>query len=218
MIWYSPWFCRFACLLFFASENLRLLLLFFSRVCVYEFCCVVYCFCLLCLFPIQHIRLHRRQQCATLVYVNMIFRFFFSSVLFKIIFFSCMFLLYIFSCLLIRLDYNWLAEFSLRVWIYLCVYFLETWIYQSVCLIAVYFQKVFFADCCRWIVFFYVYFNIIFVFLNKKKTTIFIQICWVFFCLVWFTIASPFLFESQNTHVHNNNNNIWKQLWMIYTQ
>lgn len=29
LIWYSPWFCRFACLLFSASENLRLLLLFF---------------------------------------------------------------------------------------------------------------------------------------------------------------------------------------------
>lgn len=96
LIWYSPWFCRFACLLFFASENLRLLLLFFFRVSVYEFCCVVYCFRLLCLFPIQHIRLHRRQQCATLVYVNMIFRFFSPLFCLRFFFSRVCFALYIF--------------------------------------------------------------------------------------------------------------------------
>lgn len=71
--------------------------------------------------------------------------------------------------------------------------------------------------------FFYIYIYYIYrffkyFFIIKKKNHDIYPNLLSFFCLVWFTIASPFLFESQNTHVHNNNNNIWKQLWMIYTQ
>lgn len=61
LISYSPWFCRFVLFVSFAwtLKTRRLLLLFFSS----PFAFIVFVIISLCLLPILHFRLHRRQIC-----------------------------------------------------------------------------------------------------------------------------------------------------------
>lgn len=91
LIWYSPWFCRFACLLFFASENLRLLLLFFSCMCVWILLCRLLFLSALFISNTAYSSPPQAAMCnAGICEYDIPFFILFSSVLFKF-FFSCMF-------------------------------------------------------------------------------------------------------------------------------
>lgn len=98
LIWYSPWFCRFACLLFFASENLRLLLLlFFSWMCVWILLCRLLFLSALFISNTAYSPPPQAAMCnAGICEYDIPFFLLFSSVLFKTLFFRVCFALYIF--------------------------------------------------------------------------------------------------------------------------